>query len=82
MSQVSQRKALLRRLVIGYLGVLGMVMVALAFSLLQGAGWRPVLTGTPIYLTFFAAITYQFIKELRAMRREKEPERSSRADEQ
>ncbi|PMS36376.1 hypothetical protein B0G57_107128 [Trinickia symbiotica] len=60
------RKALIRRLAIGYLGVLGMVLVALVFCLAQRAGWEPMLTGAPIYLTFVAAITYQFAKDLRA----------------
>ncbi|WP_412023907.1 hypothetical protein [Burkholderia cepacia] len=72
MSYESKRKALLRRFVVGYLGIFGMVVIALAFSLLQGAGWKPVLTGVPIYLTFFVVVTYQFIKELRGLKREEE----------
>jgi hypothetical protein len=80
MSYALKRKALFRRLAVGYLGVLGMIVVALFFSLTQGAGWKPVLTGVPVYLIFFAAITYQFIKELRALKREEESERSSQGD--
>ncbi len=60
------RKELIWRLVIGYLGVLGMVLVALLFSFAQHAGWEPVVTGTPVYITFIAAITYQFVKDWRA----------------
>lgn len=65
-------KALYRRFAIGYFGILGMVLVALIFSIAQGAGWKPMLVGLPVYLTFFVAVTYQFIKELRALKREEQ----------
>lgn len=73
MSYASKRKSLYRRFVIGYSGILGMIMVALIFSVAQGAGWKPIIVGAPVYLTFLAAVTHQFIKELRTLR-PKEPE--------
>jgi hypothetical protein len=60
------RKALVWRLVLGYVGVLGMVLVALLFCVAQHAVWEPVVTGAPVYITFVVAITYQFVKDWRA----------------
>ncbi|SAK90660.1 hypothetical protein AWB78_04852 [Caballeronia calidae] len=67
-----KRKKLVRRFAVGYLGILGMVVVALVFSVAQGAGWKPILVGAPVYLTFFVAVSYQFIKELRSLKREEQ----------
>ncbi len=46
-----------------------MILFALGFSLAQGASWRPVIVGAPVYLTFFLGLTYSFIKEIRAQGR-------------
>lgn len=56
--------------------------MVLVFSYAQGASWRPVLVGLPIYLTIVGSITYQFAKELRALTREKEVGASPSDDEQ
>lgn len=71
-----KRKALYRKFARGYIGCICLPLLVLAFSLAQGGGWKPVLVGMPAYLTFFAGITYQFIKEFRALGREErgEPE--------
>lgn len=50
-----------------YSGGAGMVLLALAISIHHGTGWRPALAGMPLYVTVFGGITYQFIKELRAL---------------
>lgn len=63
-----KRRKLVRRFAVGYLGILGMVVVALGFSFAQGAGWKPILVGAPVYLTFFVVVSYQFTKELRALK--------------
>ncbi|WP_414448369.1 hypothetical protein AB4851_03050 [Burkholderia sp. 22PA0099] len=78
---MSKRKKLYRRVAIAYAGVAGMILVGLGFSLAQGAGWKPVLSGGPVYLTFFTAVSYQFIKELRALKQE-EREEGSKSNEQ
>ncbi|MFL9876219.1 hypothetical protein [Paraburkholderia megapolitana] len=78
-----KRKSIYRRFAIGYLGILGMILVALAFSVTQGASWKPVLVGVPVYLTFLVAVTYKLIKELHALKREEgEAEKSLNSDEQ
>jgi hypothetical protein len=83
MSYQLKCKSIYRRFAIGYLGILGMILVALVFSVAQGAGWKPVLVGVPVYLTFLVAVTYQLIKELRALKREEgEAEKSLNSDEQ
>jgi hypothetical protein len=52
-------------------------------SLVKGAGWHPVLVGLPAYVTFLGAITYQFTKELRALKYEEhETEESSSSEDQ
>ena len=45
-----------------------MVAVALVISVSHGAGWRPVLAGMPLYVILFGGVTYQLIKELRALK--------------
>ena len=83
MSYDSKRKSLYRRFAIGYFGILGMILVALTFSVAQGAGWKPIIVGAPVYVTFLVAVTYQFIKELRALRqKEQEAEPSGGEDRQ
>ena len=62
------RKNIYRRAAIAYLALFGLPGVILAFSWAKGAGWKPVLAGLPVMLTIFASITYQFVKELRAVR--------------
>ena len=69
MSSSHERKKLYKRLLLGYLGVAILVLVALTFSLAQGAGWKPIIAGSPVYLTFFVAVTYHFIKDIRAEKR-------------
>ncbi|WP_076797206.1 MULTISPECIES: hypothetical protein [Burkholderiaceae] len=66
---MSRRFSLYRRAAIAYLAACALPVFILAISIAKGGGWRPMLIGLPAYLTFFAAITYQFFKELRALRR-------------
>jgi hypothetical protein len=63
-----QRCSLYRRAAIAYLAACALPLFILAISIARGGGWRPMLIGLPAYLTFFAAIIYQFINELRALR--------------
>jgi hypothetical protein len=71
-----ERKRIYKRLLVGYLGVVILVFVALLFSLAQGSGWKPIFAGFPVYMTFFLAVTYHFIKDIRSQRRRErgEPE--------
>lgn len=59
-----------------YLGIAWLIIVALIFSLIQGAGWKPVLEGYPFFLTFFLVASYCFVRDIRALRRRErgEPE--------
>ncbi|BFG74301.1 hypothetical protein PTKU46_23340 [Paraburkholderia terrae] len=61
------RRRLYKRAIMAYSGGAGMVLLALAISIHHGTGWRPALAGMPLYVTVFGGITYQFIKELRAL---------------
>jgi hypothetical protein len=67
-----KKRQLMRRFAIGYASLLSLPLLALVFSLSQGAGWKPMLVGSPALLTLFIAATYQFIKELRALKREEQ----------
>ncbi|QET04305.1 hypothetical protein FOB72_19370 [Cupriavidus pauculus] len=69
MKNPDARKKIYKKFLVGYLGLAGMILFALGFSLAQGASWRPVIVGAPVYLTFFLGLTYSFIKEIRAQGR-------------
>lgn len=71
-SLLDRRRGLYRRFAFAYASWLCLPLLVLVFSLAQGGGWKPVMTGSAIYLTFFWGITYQFIKELRALKREEQ----------
>lgn len=66
--QGRQFRKLIKRAVIAYLGALGIVALALVISIAHGSGWKPALAGMPLYVTLFAGITYQLVKELRALK--------------
>jgi len=70
----TERKKLYRKFLIGYVGCFSLPLFALIFGLAQGASWRPVIVGVPVYLTFLAGITYQFAKEFSALRRKERGE--------
>lgn len=59
----------MKRAAIAYLALLGLPGVILVFSLAKDAGWKPMLAGAPVILTILASITYQLVKELRAVGR-------------
>jgi hypothetical protein len=83
MSRVEKQRSVYRRAAIAFAAACTLPLFILCISLVKGAGWRPVLVGLPAYLTFFGAITYQFIKELRALKREEEEaERSADSENQ
>lgn len=65
-----RKKAVLKRACLAYACALGIPAVVLTFSYSQGANWKPVLVGLPVYLVIIGSITYQFTKELRSFRRE------------
>lgn len=67
-----ERRALATRFIKAYLSLAAMILFVLIVSLSKGAGWKVILVGMPLFLTFFVGITYQLIKELRALKR-KEP---------
>lgn len=61
-------KRIYKRAVVAYSGGVGMVLFALAISILRGAGWKPVLVLIPLYIVVFGGITYQLVKELHALK--------------
>jgi len=76
MNLPDERKNIYRRLLAGYLGIALLILLALAFSLAQGAGWKPLIGGLPAYVSLFIVVTYYFIKDIRRQRRRErgEPE--------
>ncbi|QCP55085.1 hypothetical protein FAZ95_38770 [Trinickia violacea] len=64
-------KKLIKRAITAYAVGIGMVVFAAAISLSHGAGLKPLLILLPLFLFVFGGITYQLIKELRALNREK-----------
>lgn len=58
-----------QRYVKAYLSLLGIVAAFAGVSIAQGAGWRPVLAGMPLYVILFVAITYKLVKEIVASRK-------------
>ena len=64
-----ERQALYRRFGKAYLSLFAIIGVFVVVSMVQGAGWRPALAGMPLYVTVFGGITYQLIKEIRALKR-------------
>lgn len=71
-----ERNNIYRRLLFGYLGIAIMISVALIFSYAQGADWKPIISVSPIYITFFVLVSYHFVKDIRRQRRKErgEPE--------
>jgi hypothetical protein len=65
-----KRRMLYRKFLIGYVCLTAIPVMVLMVSYSKGAGWRPLLPGLPIYATLFIGATYQFVKELRALKRE------------
>ncbi len=68
----SDKKVFFRRYLKAYLSVFAVIAVVVAISEAKGVGWRPALAGLPMYVILFVVVTYQFVKELRALKR-KEP---------
>ena len=60
---------MLKRALIAYFGAIGIVILAVAISVVHGSGWRPALAGMPLYVTIFGGITYQLVKEWRVIKR-------------
>lgn len=71
--QMDTKRSLVRRYVKAYVSLLGIIAAFAGVSLAKGAGWKPALAGMPLYVTVFAGITYQLLKELRALKRERPP---------
>jgi hypothetical protein len=63
------KRAVVRKFVKGYLSLAAMVVFVLIVSISKGAGWKAILVGMPVFVTFLVGITYQFVKELRALKR-------------
>jgi membrane protein implicated in regulation of membrane protease activity len=59
----------------GYLSLGAMMLSVLTVSLLNGADWKILIVGAPLFVIFFVGITYQFVKEMQSLnrRRFKEP---------
>jgi hypothetical protein len=68
---MNNHQSITRRYLRAYLSLLGIISTFVGVSLIKGAGWKPALAGLPLYLIVFGGITYQLIKELRALKQEK-----------
>ena len=63
-------KEIINRFLKAYLSLAAMIVFVLTVSLAKGAGWKVLLVGLPVFLVFFVGITYQLIKEIRALKRQ------------
>ncbi|WP_244813747.1 hypothetical protein [Caballeronia sp. Lep1P3] len=77
----AKRKALYRKFLVGYLCLLAVPLMILGISVSKGAGAAGLVPGIPVYLLVLGGATYQFVKELRALKRE-EQEATSKESEQ
>jgi hypothetical protein len=64
-------RSLIKRALIAYSGAVGIVVFALAISLSRGAGVKPLLILLPLFVILFGGITYQLLKELRDLKRQR-----------
>ncbi|ANB70948.1 hypothetical protein [Paraburkholderia phytofirmans] len=64
-------RALMKRALIAYSGAVGIVVFALAISIGHGAGLKPLLILMPLFFILFGGVTYQLIKELRELKKNK-----------
>lgn len=69
MSEQTEFRKLIKRAITAYAGGVGMVVFALAISVSHGAGAKPLLILLPLFVIVFGGITYQLIKEIRALKR-------------
>ncbi|AFT89684.1 hypothetical protein [Paraburkholderia phenoliruptrix] len=51
-----------------YLSLVAVIGFFLGISLAKGAGLKPLLIPLPLFIILFVGITYQLIKEIRALR--------------
>ncbi|SIO45846.1 hypothetical protein SAMN05444168_4716 [Paraburkholderia phenazinium] len=68
------KQAIAKRFIKAYLSLAAMIAFVLAVSLSRGAGWGVLVVGMPLFLTFFAGITYQLVVEIRSGMRKAPPE--------
>jgi hypothetical protein len=61
--------ALIKRAIIAYTGAVAMVAFAAIVAVSRGAGLKPLLILLPLFVLVFGGITYQLIKDVRAMKR-------------
>ncbi|WP_217589077.1 hypothetical protein [Burkholderia sp. GbtcB21] len=57
------------RYIKAYISLAAVISFFVAISLAKGAGWRPLLIPLPLFILLFIGITYQFLKERRAINR-------------
>jgi len=66
----SEKQRIVKRFVKGYLSLPAMMLFILTVSLVNGAGWKVLLVGAPVFITLFTGITYQLAKEVRTPKRQ------------
>ncbi|HDR9796475.1 TPA: hypothetical protein QDC59_000003 [Burkholderia cenocepacia] len=52
-----------------YISLGAVILFFATISLVKGAGWKPLLIPSPLFALLFAGITYQYIKERRAIKK-------------
>ena len=79
MNMELKRRSPVKRALIAYSGAVGIVVFALAISVSRGAGVKPLLVLSPLFVILFGGITYQLLKELRDIKRESRESTNSSA---
>jgi hypothetical protein len=75
--KADKKRGIVIRYLKAYVSVIAVVASVVAISEAKGAGWRPALAGMPMYVTLLLLVTYQLIKELRALKRDEQEEGST-----
>ncbi|MFL9880578.1 hypothetical protein PQR63_19435 [Herbaspirillum rhizosphaerae] len=74
MDKNTRFRKLIKRAVIAYSGGVAMVLFYLGVSVSYGKGFEPLLIPLPLFIIVFGGITYQLLKELKALKREAQQE--------
>jgi hypothetical protein len=65
----SEKRTIRKRYLKAYLSLAAMMGFTAAVSVVQGSDWKILLVGMPLFLIFFCGISYQMVKDLKALRR-------------
>ena len=66
-----EKRRIMVRFLKAYLSLVTMMVFAVVVSIAKGSGWKILLVGLPLFLIFFLGISYQLLKEIRTLERQR-----------